>query len=180
MVAEQNGIRRDLYSKVFPRTSYVGQIGPKKEAQQVSFDPIKSGFKDGEITISVEAQDFSARNLLAGNKTTISKKVVLDTKAPKIRPIYTEEYIWSGGSGIAIYRVDDPESLSGVTVNGKFNQGFPLQDGRKDVFISYFALPYNTEGISEIFISATDKAGNYSKMVFSTTFRLKLVEISKP
>lgn len=172
VVAEQNGVRKDLYSKVYPRTGYTGQVGHAQDSQKITFHPLNSGFKEGEITLEIVAYDFSANNFLAGNRTTIKKTMIVDTKAPRLSFLHTEKYMTNGGAGMSIYTVDDITSESGVSINGSFFKGYPMNDGRENVFISYFALPYDATGITNLGLVATDPAGNVSKMRFNTQFKL--------
>lgn len=173
VTAEQDGISKDLYSKVYDRNGFIGQVGPEKENQQVSFSPQKLGFKDGSVNITITTHDFSCRNFFSGNKTEIIETITIDTKAPKIRLIHSDQYVSSGGSGIVIYKIDDPDSLSGAVINGEFHKGFPIGDGRKNVFISYFAIPYNTTALDELRITAKDEAGNSTSINFQTNFKKK-------
>lgn len=171
VIAEQNGVRKDLYSKVYTRTGYTGQVGPAKESQEVTFHPLKSGFKEGEITLEIVAYDFSANNFLAGNRSSIKKTMTVDTQAPRLSFLHTEKYMTNGGAGMSIYTVDDSTAESGVSINGAFFKGYPVTDGRENVFISYFALPYSATGITDLALVATDPAGNVSKMRFNTKFK---------
>lgn len=172
VVAEQNGVRKDLYSKVYPRSGYTGQVGPAEDAQEITFQPLKSGFKEGEITLEIVSYDFSANNFLAGNRSSLKKTLTVDTKAPRLSFLHSEKYMTNGGAGISIYTVDDSSAESGVVINGNFFKGYPLNDGRENVFICYFALPYGATGINGLSLIATDPAGNSSKMRFSTKFKL--------
>ena len=171
VTASQEGLVKTIHSISFPRTSYNGAVGPLTDSQSIAFDPIKMGFKDGPMTVSITVSDFSFRGWFQGNKATVTKKVTIDTIAPKIHLLHGEKYLSSGGSGIAIYKVKDKEATHGVEINGNFNPGFLLDTARDDTFISYFALPYDAEDIENLKIVAVDKAGNSSVFPFSTTFK---------
>ncbi len=167
----QGDVKKLLYSVSYPRTSYTGSIGPHEDTRSIAFDVPKEGFTDGKMTIMVEAADFSMRGWLAGNKTIARKEVTVDTIPPRIQILHSEKYISPGGTGIAIYRLSDTESKSGIDVNGKFNQGFPVGEGREDTYIAYFGLPYDTEKIDTLELSATDMAGNRTVVPFSTILK---------
>ncbi len=169
--AEQDGNKKILHSNEYPRSTYKSPVGPLEEIEEIGFDIKKQGFKEGPLTITLEATDFSLQGWFKGNKVTVIKEVSVDTKPPKIQILHTEKYISPGGSGIAIYKVSDKESIHGVTVNSKFNQGFLLGDGRDDTFIAFFALPYDTAKIEELNITARDKAQNETIVPFSTTLK---------
>lgn len=171
ITAVQGSLKHDIYSQVFPRAKYTGAIGPLEQKQKIEFNPIKAGFKEGEIEIHAEVTDFSARNILRGNTASINKKTQLDTKAPHLRILHTEQYISPGGTGVAIYEIDDIMATHGITVNGNFYKGFPLGDGRENIYICYFPLAYDTERIENLSLSAEDKAGNMSTSSFTTHFK---------
>ncbi|MFT5699325.1 MAG: murein DD-endopeptidase MepM/ murein hydrolase activator NlpD [Desulforhopalus sp.] len=171
VTATQGSLVKNIHSMSFPRTSYNGAVGPLEDSQSLAFDPIKMGFKDGPMTISITASDFSFRGWFKGNTTTITKEVTIDTIAPKIHLLHGEKYLSPGGTGIAIYKVKDKEATHGVEINGMFNAGFLLDATRDDTFISYFALPYDANDLKNLKIVAVDKAGNSTVFPFSTTFK---------
>lgn len=171
VTASQTGVQKTIHSISFPRTSYNGAVGPLSDSQSITFDPIKMGFKDGPMTVSLTVSDFSFRGWFQGNKVTVTKEVTIDTIAPKIHLLHGEKYLSPGGTGIAIYKVKDKDATHGVEINGHFNAGSPLDASRDDTFISYFALPYDAEDIENLKITAVDKAGNSSVFPFSTTFK---------
>lgn len=171
VTASQKGVFKELYTKTYPRLRYTGEIGPLEVIKSLEIDAKELGFVDGEIEISVTVYDFSLRGMLNGNSTTETKQVVLDTKPPRIQPIHSEKYISPGGTGIVIYSLTDDKAEHGVVVNGMFNRGHLVSDGRKDIYISYFALPYDTEEIKEFRLTATDIAGNMRSVPLSTIFK---------
>jgi murein DD-endopeptidase MepM/ murein hydrolase activator NlpD len=171
VTATQGETTKELASKENPRTGYLGKIGPAEEHQEISFEPQKLGFKEGKIQLTVEVRDFSFRGFLGGNTTKLTKEITLDLKPPVLELLHGERYIAPGGTGIAIYRVSEPDCRHGVTINGRMNQGYPVAADRPNTYIAYFALPYDTESITEAKVSATDPAGNATTMAFSPVFQ---------
>ncbi len=167
----QGDVRKLLYSVTYPRVAYTGTVGPMEDTRTIPIDVQKEGFTDGVMTITIEATDFSMRGWFQGNKTIATKEVTVDTIPPQISILHSEKYISPGGAGIAIYRVSDKDSQHGVTVNGFFNPGFPLGNGREDTYISFFALPYDAENISNLNVSATDLAGNNTVVPFKSVYK---------
>ncbi len=167
----QGNVKKMLHSVTFPRTKYTGTIGPLESSETVTFDVPKEGFTEGDMTISVEATDFSLRGWLTGNLAIASKQVTVDTVPPQIQLIHSEKYISPGGSGIAIYRLSDKDSRNGVNMNGLFNPGFPVGSGKDSIYISFFALPFDTEKIDTLNVSATDSAGNNTVVPFTTVYK---------
>ena len=171
VTAVQGETTKELSRKDFPRTGYLGKIGPTEEKQEITFEPQKLGFKEGKIEVTVEARDFSFRGLFAGNRTTLTKAITLDLKPPVLELLHGERYISPGGTGIAIYRVSEPDCSHGVTINGRMNPGYPVGADRPNTYIAYFALPYDAENIAEAKVVATDRAGNAVAMAFSPVFQ---------
>ena len=167
----QGSATKVLHSVTFPRSSYTGKIGPAETSETVTFDTKKEGFIDGPMTIKFEASDYSLRGWLQGNKTIINKEVTVDTVPPQLQLLQSEKYISPGGAGVAIYRLSDNTCTSGVTINGRFHRGYLVGDGRKDIYISYFALPYDAQKIDNLMISAVDLAGNEASIPFTTVFK---------
>ncbi len=167
----QGNVRKILYSVSFPRTRYTGTIGPLEHSETVTFDVQKEGFIDGAMTLTVEATDFSLRGWLRGNQAIVSKELTVDTVPPQIQILHSEKYISPGGTGIAMYRLSDKDGRSGVNMNGLFNPGFPLGNGKDDIYISYFGLPFDTEKIDTLTVSATDPAGNKAVVPFTTVLK---------
>lgn len=161
----------ELYQETFPRQGYTGSIGPADKHIKVSFVPKKSGFDNGPATLRISASDFSMRGFFRGNARTIEKEISIDTVPPKINIIHTERYINPGGSGIAIYRVDDPGAISGVQIEDRFHPGFLVGDGRDDTYIAFFGLPFDAEHIDNASIVATDPASNKTVLPFSAIFK---------
>ncbi len=170
----QDGVEKELFTTVFPRQGYTGVIGRAIDQRKLVFKPKEAGFKDGPATITFSATDYSARHFLKGNVTRVSQAVTIDTTPPKISIVHNEHYIFPGGSGIAIYRISDPDSRHGIVFNGTYFPGFLVGDGREDTNISYFALPYQAESISDSFVIAEDPAGNQAKVSFTTVYKKKV------
>jgi hypothetical protein len=171
VVLRQGEIQKELFTKAYPRTRYTGQIGPLSEKLALPFDAAALGFKDGDIALTITVRDFSMRGFFNGNRSTVQQNLKLDTQPPKITLLHSEQYISPGGSGIAIYRLSDSEGKHGVVVNGHFNAGHPLGDGKEGINIAYFALPYDTAKIEQSTIEAADVAGNKVSVPFSTIFK---------
>lgn len=167
----QGDVKKLLYSVAYPRTKYTGAVGPLEDTRTITFDVQKEGFSEGAMTVTVEATDFSMRGWLTGNKTVATKEVTVDTVPPGIQIVHSEKYISPGGTGIAIYRLSDKDSSHGINMNGIFNPGFPLGNGRDDTYICFFALPFDTEKIETLTVSATDMAGNNTVVPFTSVLK---------
>jgi murein DD-endopeptidase MepM/ murein hydrolase activator NlpD len=155
----QGGTEKGLFAKDFPRQGRNGTGGTQKEEITLSIDANALKLKEGEATLKITATDYSLRGFMKGNSSELFYTVTIDTKPPKVSIIHSERYIKPGGAGIVIYRVDDTVK-HGVMLNNMYHPGFPLTDGSDSKYISYIALPYSAEKITESAIIAEDAAGN--------------------
>lgn len=169
----QGEIVKELYLEEFPRRGFTGMIGEPEKKVKIPFNPADSGFKDGPAELVLEAYDYSFRGLLKGNRTIVSRELTIDTTPPKVSVLHSEQYINPGGTGIAIYRMTDPQIISGVQINDRFHPGFLVGDGRDDTYICYFALPYSATSLDSSAVIATDPAGNKSEIPFTVVFKKK-------
>ncbi|MEJ2136298.1 MAG: M23 family metallopeptidase [Desulfofustis sp.] len=169
----QGEIAKELYVEEFPRNGFTGMIGQPQKTVKIPFNPADSGFQDGPAQIVLEAYDYSLRGLLKGNKTIVTRELSIDTTPPKVSILHSEQYINPGGTGIAIYRLTDPDITSGVQINDRFHPGFLVGDGRDDTFICYFALPYSANQLDTSFVVAVDPAGNKTQLPFTVIFKKK-------
>jgi murein DD-endopeptidase MepM/ murein hydrolase activator NlpD len=167
----QGDTKKLLHSAAYPRSKSTGAIGPLTDTQTISVDVKKEGFHDGPMTIIVEAADFSMRGWLTGNKAIATKEVTVDTIPPQIQILHSEQYISPGGTGIAIYKLSDKVTKNGINMNGLFNPGFPIGNGKDGTYISFFGLPFDTEKIDTLNVSATDLAGNSTIVPFTSVLK---------
>jgi len=164
----QGEMKKTLYSIDFPRQRYWLNAGPGTKEVSCLAVIKKLGFKDGEAKLVIEATDYSFLRLLRGNKTRIEKTITIDTKPPRINILHSERYVKPGGTGFVIYRLSNDAQKHGVMINKTFHLGFPIEDGREDVYNSLFAVPYNVKKLTETHIMAVDRAGNQAIVPFST------------
>lgn len=167
----QDKKEKELFSKIYARSGYTGKIGPSEESKSVLFEARKLGFSDGPAEIEIEAHDYSFRGFFAGNTTVFKKSITIDTVPPKIDLLHNERSIKPGGSGIVLYRISQDAVSNGVQVNTHFFPGFSLGSDKKDIYIAYFALPFDTTKIDVAQVVALDKAGNRAAVSFAATLQ---------
>lgn len=149
---------------VLERKTYIADIYKDTIEIQVNFG--KHNIKDGPATIIVEAGDRSYFNFLDGNKAIASKEILIDTKPPTIEIISTEHYINHGGSGLVIYKTSDDSDESGVNIGEQYFTGYRGYFRDPDVYLCFFAFPYNEDINSNIVVYSVDEAGNSSSQSF--------------
>ena len=151
---------KKIFSRNFSRQGFFEHNGPNKLEETVTLETRDLGLSDGKAELQATVRDFSFWNWMAGNETVMKYPVVLDTKPPKITILHSTRYVSQGGSGMVLYKIDDPAEKHGVTINGHFNPGFPDSDADDERYVAFFGLPYDTEKIETAMVTATDQAGN--------------------
>ena len=134
--------------------------GVSSDKIEVKLDPKKLGVKGGAAELKVVAEDRSRLKIISGNKTTIEKKVNLDLVPPKLDVISTDQYINHGGSGLVVYRTSPDTVVSGVHIGDYFFPGYKADFKDENVYLAFFAYPYDTAPNEKIIIVAEDAAGN--------------------
>jgi len=155
---------------------FVGRSGAVTgKTLKIRISPRELGLTDGRATLAVTAVDASWRNWFNGNRATLEKSVLIDTRPPDIRVVSTSHNLVSGGSGLVIYTLSEDCAEHGVAVDGDIYPGQPANDlfgvDSPAVYLAFIALAYhkdpgeNDPGIDPR-IFATDPAGNESRAGF--------------
>ena len=161
-----------IYGKEFSRQGFFGHNGPGQLKETITIESGSLGFTDGTAELKVTVRDFSFWNWMAGNETVMTYPVTLDTRPPKISILHSTRYVSPGGSGMVIYRVNDTVENHGLTINGHFNPGFPVNE-EDNSYVAYFGLNYDTEKIDKAIVTATDLAGNTGNAAFGLILKKK-------
>ncbi|HWP91638.1 MAG TPA: M23 family metallopeptidase [Thermodesulfobacteriota bacterium] len=169
VLADQHG-ESPLFDKEYDSTV-------NEEKVQIKLDPKKLGIKGGPAEIRVMAEDRSRLKLFVGNKTTAVKKVTIDVTPPRIEVLSREHYINHGGSGLVIYKSSEDTAKSGVKVGNYFFPGKKGYFQDPEVYMAFFAYPYNLGADENIMVMAEDAAGNSRETSFF--YRVKYVPYRK-
>lgn len=171
-----------LLDKDFQAPEYKGRK-IHKETFKLKIEPGKIGITDGKAILRIVARDFSWRGWWHGNKTYIEKNITIDTLAPEIDILSRVHNISQGGAAIAIYRLSEPCPKSGICVGENFFPGHSGYFKDPDILMAFFALSYDQGPKTEIFVKATDQAGNIKRAGISyyikkKTFKKDILNIS--
>lgn len=127
---------------------------------KISINSKKLKITDGVAKLRVAVWDHSWRDWFAGNRTYVEKEIVFDTKPPVLSILSTQHNVTVGGSGLVIYRVSEQCNQSGVFVGEAFFPGYAGHFKDKDIYLAFFAIPYDFNKKSDFFVKAVDLAGN--------------------
>jgi len=165
----QKGNEKLLFDKSYEPSSIVTLFSDKKVNEDSFVIPVESrkyGMNDGEALIRIMVSDYSWRGWNKGNVFYEDKKVVIDTKPPRIKILTKQHNIERGGAGLVIYRLFEEKVKSGVMVKDNFFPGHSGMFTDKNIYAAFFALNYNQGPGTQISVSARDLAGNIAKRGF--------------
>ncbi|MDA8164152.1 MAG: M23 family metallopeptidase [Desulfobacteraceae bacterium] len=162
----------DVYDQKLERRGWFSSAGPNVLEASFQVEPKTLGFAQGNAELVVTAHDFSWRNFRRGNVTTLTIPVVIDTRPPLVSVLNATRYIRNGGSGVVVYRTDEPAGRHGVVVNDNFNPGYPLAGQPENTYVAYVAVPHQADSVNA-YVTAVDKAGNEARVPVPFIFKKK-------
>lgn len=137
-----------------------------------------TGLKEGPAVLRISAKDRSLWNFFRGNEAVLQKNVDIDITPPTLELIADDRYVNFGGVGLIVYKPAADTVTSGIKIGKYFFPGYKGQiKEQPDLFLGFFAHPYNTEPDERATLSATDKAGNKREMRLA--YELKNVRYKK-
>lgn len=163
----QKTTQLEIYRNDFARTGYFSHSGPNLVQETITITPKSLKLKDGDAVLKITVRDFSFWGWMAGNVSVHEYPVLIDTRPPQVTILESPRYIKSGGAGLIVYRVNEPVTGQGVTINDHFYPGFRQADRKDEQFVSYIGIPHDTEKIESAIITVTDLAGNKGRADFS-------------
>lgn len=158
-----------LLERSFPRAAWFKPAGPQTLDEKVVIDAQKAGIKEGQAELVVSVRDFSLNGLFKGNETLQRIPVIMDTVAPRLALIHGQKILEPGSAGVVVYTVAEVPARHGVKIDDSFFPGFPT--AKKDIYIAYFALPWDAKPPAKNRVVAYDEAGNEGTVPFAATFK---------
>jgi murein DD-endopeptidase MepM/ murein hydrolase activator NlpD len=133
----------------------------------VSLEPKALGFQEGKATLTVEAWDRSWRHMFRGRTASLSREVVIDLVPVNLTYQGVSHLLHAGGTGVICYHLNKEVKESGVTVGGRFFQGFPNPKGAKGDYVVLFAVPQEGPNTFPVELVARPSWGNEIKQAVS-------------
>ncbi len=156
----QHGKERTLFDKTFPSKSFWEGGAVQKELILLEIDSDALGLSDGQALLRTAVWDYSWRDWLAGNRAYEEHEVLIDTQSPTVDVLTRTHNLNQGGAGLAIYRISETGTVNGVQVADSFFPGYAGFFSDPNVYIAFFAIPYDKGPGTELYATASDPAGN--------------------
>ena len=164
--AVQAGKSAELWSGSLPPST-------RETEQKISLRPLPAGLSDGEVLIRITAED---RSWNGGNVTVFEKKMIIDTKPPRLTVLGGPHYVNQGGAGCVAFTSDEPPASSGIRVGESEFAGFPQDSGR---IVTFFALGQGVPADVTFQAVAADAVGNRSSAAFRPNIKKKAFKRDK-
>ena len=169
----KDGKETVLHDERFPSAGILKGGTTLDATIEIAVAPPDLGFSDGEATLRMVVRDYSWRNWLNGNRAYAERPVEIDTRPPDIEVLTNAHNISQGGAGLAIYRVSEPCSQTGVQVVNKFYPGHSGYFKDPLIHMAFFALAHDQGRDSPIRMQAVDLAGNQGGSALNHYIRRK-------
>lgn len=180
----KDGRETVLFEKKYPSPGFFGGKAVHEDMIKITVEPKKLNIADGDAVFKMDVRDFGWNNWLNGNTTLIEKDVKIDTVPPSITILSKNHSVIQGGSGLAIYKLSEPCSRTGVYVGKNFFPGYAGYFKDPNTYLSFFAANYDQGHSTEMTISASDFAENITSSslpgyVQKYNFKHDVIRLSK-
>ncbi|MBW2655060.1 MAG: M23 family metallopeptidase [Deltaproteobacteria bacterium] len=158
-----------LLKKQYESSGFLGlfpDVKTIKDSFNIPVESWKYGMIDGDAVIRIRVSDYSWRRWNKGNISDIEKKVIIDSKPPKISVLTKRHNIQRSGTALVIYKLFEENIKSGVKVGDNFFPGHSGLFENKNIYAAFFALNHMQGPGSQISVVAEDLAGNMTKRGF--------------
>jgi len=165
----QQGKEKVLLHKKYDSSGFLGLFSETKTLEASFIIPVESwkyGMTDGEAVIRIMVSDYSWRGWNKGNISYTEKKVIIDSKPPKVNVLTKRHNIERGGTGLVIYELFEENIKSGVKVGDNFFPGHAGLFENTNIYAVFFALDHMQGPGSQLSVVAEDIAGNITKRGF--------------
>jgi len=179
----KDGTETVLYEKTFPKSGILGSGTIKQVPVSIEVKPGELGLSDGLGILRIAAWDYSWRRWWHGNSAYNEYKIRIDTRRPEIDVLTRFHNIAQGGACLAAYRLSEACNIQGITVGDNFFPGHSGYVQDDTIHLALFALRHDQGTNTQIFLTATDFAGNTTRAglhsnILRKTFATDTIAIS--
>ena len=172
----QQGKEKILLERQYESSGFLGLLSGSKTIKDSFIIPVefwKYGMTDGDAVIRIMVSDYSWRGWNKGNICYTEKKVIIDSKPPKVSILTKRHNIERGGAGLVIYKIFEENVKSGVKAGDNFFPGHAGLFENKNIYAAFFALNHMQGPGTQLSVVAEDIAGNITKRGFHHYIRDK-------
>jgi len=155
----QGDLRAPLYALTPETASDLSVDGDRVTLTRPVGKGVMPELKAGEAQVVVTATRpvlFGLREATATETSTIEVRLT----PPQLAVLSQFHYINHGGSELVVYRVNPPDSESGVRVGDQTYRGFPASSADPALHVALFALLWDQPLNTRIEVFARDSLGN--------------------
>jgi len=165
----QGGKEKILLEKQYESSTFLDVLSDSKTIKDSFIIPVESwkyGMTDGEAVIRIMVSDNSWRGWNKGNISYTEKKVIIDSKPPRVSILTKRHNIERGGTGLIIYELFEENVKSGVKAGNNFFPGHAGLFKDENIYTAFFALSHMQGPGTQLSVVAEDRAGNITKRGF--------------
>lgn len=140
---------------------------------KLAVNPLELGMRQGQATLVVEAADRSWRNWMQGNTVVKEFPVMVDTTPPQVSSLSQIIHLTRGGTGLAVYSLNEAEARHGVQVGEHRFEGCSPWPQQPNLKLCYFAYGEDYPKGVNIDLWAQDPAGNQIQTPLNVKVRWK-------
>lgn len=149
---------------------------PPRQSVAVTIDPVALKLREGKAVLTITATDGS----LWKNTAVLTKQLHVDFIPPRISLFTPINHLNPGGTGVILYGVSKPVSVTGVWVDNHFSSAYPVVASGKQAYVAYFAIPTTSSSTGpQISIAARDKGGNEATVTVPRLMMKKMFRSDK-
>ena len=162
----KDGKESVLFDKHYPKGSLFRGGLTRKDPIDLQVEPKKLDISDGQAMLRIVIKDYSWKSWGKGNTTYKEIPVAIDTQPPEVEILTSAHNINQGGAGLVIYRLSENSPRHGVSLNGNFFPGHTGHFKNNLVAMAFIALDIELPDQTEMFVTASDMAGNSARAEF--------------
>jgi len=140
-----------------------------------------SELRGGAFELQAAAFDGSYANLGAGNTARVSRRMLLDSVPPSVKPLTPAHYVRQGGAGLVVYEINKDVARSGVMVGDQLFPGYKQKNGQ---YACLFAFPAAMDAEAfkpRLYVedaAGNEKTGFFVNMAIKRRFREERIDVA--
>ncbi len=140
--------------------------------------------QEGRAMLVITATNDSWGRIFRGGKKELTVDLPVRFSPPQVQVLSFPHYVNQGGAELAVFKVSNGTTESGVQVGDYFFPSWPVKKSLADTRLCLFAYPYNVDASTPARIVARDDAGNetvsnFTYRVFPKKFHSDTIQVTE-